>query len=143
LKNQDSGGWIALTREKFDAGAQIEAAKLRTTGAIVTFIGIVRDDTIELIEIEAYEEVAEREFHEIRDEAVAKYDLQEVTIVHRTGKLRVGDDILLIVVSAGHRRQAFSGCEYILERIKERAPIWKREILSDGDRWVKGNYEER
>jgi molybdopterin synthase catalytic subunit len=143
LKNQDSGGRIAITRDTFDTGAHIEAAKRCTTGAVVTFVGVVRDDTIECIEIEAYEEVAERDFHEIRDEAVAKYDLQEVTILHRTGKLRVGDDILLIVVSAGHRKQAFGGCEYILERIKERAPIWKREILSDGDRWVKGTYEER
>ena len=141
MKNQDPGGYIAITREKFDAGAHIEAAKRRTTGAIVTFVGVVRDDAIESIEIEAYEEVAETDLYEIRDEAVAKYDLQEVTIVHRTGKLRVGEDILLIVVSAGHRKQAFSGCEYILERIKERAPIWKREILPDGDRWVKGNYE--
>ena len=66
---------------------------------------------------------------------------QEVTLIHRTGTLQVGDDILLIVVSAGHRRIAFAGCEYILERIKERAPIWKREIPGCGDRWVKGNTE--
>ncbi len=142
LRNQDSRGRIAITRDSFDAGAHIENAKRRTTGAIVSFIGVVRDDDIELIEIEAYEEAAEKDLHDIRDEAIAKYDLQEVTIVHRTGKLKVGDDILLIVVSAGHRKQAFCGCECILERIKERAPIWKREILSDGDRWVKGNHEE-
>jgi molybdopterin synthase catalytic subunit len=141
LKNRDLGGRIAITRDTFDTGAYIEAAKRRSTGAIVTFVGVVRDDTIESIEIEAYEEVAEKDLHEIRDEAVAKYDLQEVTIVHRTGKLMIGEDILLIVVSAGHRKQAFCGCEYILERVKERAPIWKREIRSDGDRWVKGNNE--
>jgi molybdopterin synthase catalytic subunit len=141
MEDRDSGGRIAITGDDFDSKAYIQSAKRRTTGAIVTFVGVVRDDNIELIVIEAYEEVAEKDLHEIRDEAVAKYDLQEVTIVHRTGKLEVGDDILLIVVSAGHRKQAFSGCEYILERVKERAPIWKREILSDGDRWVKGNLE--
>lgn len=141
MENRDSGGRIAITGDDFDSGAYIKSAKRRTTGAIVMFIGVVRDDTIESIEIEAYEEVADKDLHEIRDEAVAKYDLQEVTIVHRVGNLQVGDNILLIVVSAGHRKQAFSGCEFILERIKERAPIWKREILSDGDRWVKGNHE--
>jgi molybdopterin synthase catalytic subunit len=141
MENRDSDGMIAITRNEFDTGALIQAAKRRSTGAIVTFLGVVRDDGIESIEIESYKEVAERDLHEIRDEAVTKFDLQEVTIIHRIGKLQIGDDILLIVVSAGHRKQAFSGCEYVLERIKEQAPFWKREILSDEDRWVKGNLE--
>lgn len=141
LEDRDSGGLIAITGNAFDAGARIEAARRRATGAIVTFVGVVRDDDIEAIEIDAYEEVAVVDLQEIRDKAVTTFCLHEVTIVHRTGTLQVGDDILLIVVSAGHRKQAFSGCEYILERIKERAPFWKREILSDGDRWVKGNLE--
>ncbi len=136
-----SEGRIAITSEEFDTRTFIESARKRTTGAVVTFVGVVRDDGIESIEIEAFEEVAIKDMHEIRDEAVAEFGLQEVTILHRTGTLRVGEDILLIVVSAGHRRQAFSGCGYILERIKERAPIWKREILADGERWVKGNLE--
>ncbi|OPX73133.1 MAG: molybdopterin guanine dinucleotide biosynthesis protein MoaE [Methanoregulaceae archaeon PtaB.Bin152] len=132
---------ISIRTDAFDTRGYIEAAKRRATGAIVVFVGVVRDDGIESIEIEAYEEVAVRDLHEIRDDAVAKFDLQEVTIIHRTGTLQVGDDILLIVVSAAHRSNAFAGCEYILERIKERAPIWKREILGCGDRWVKGNTE--
>lgn len=134
-------GRIALTSDDFDAGACIEAAKRDTAGAVVTFVGVVRDDDIESIEIEAYEEVAIRDLREIREEAIAGHDLLHVTIIHRVGTLQVGDNILLIVVAAGHRKQAFSGCEEILERIKERAPIWKREILSQGDRWVRGNLE--
>ncbi len=137
----EQGGRIAIAKEEFDIRNCIESAKQRTTGAIVTFVGVVRDDGIDSIEIEAFEEVAEEDLHGIRDEAVVKFGLQEVTILHRTGTLQVGEDILLIVVSAGHRKLAFSGCEYILERIKERAPIWKREILAGGERWVKGNME--
>jgi molybdopterin synthase catalytic subunit len=141
MEYRDSGGVIAITWDCFDAGARIDAARRRATGAIVTFVGVVRDDAIEALEIEAFEEVAVKDLHEIRDEAVTMFGLHEVTIVHRTGTLKVGDDILLIVVSAAHRKQAFSGCGFILERIKERAPFWKREILTDGERWVKGNQE--
>jgi molybdopterin synthase catalytic subunit len=138
---ENDRGKIAVTGEDIDTTAYIEAAKGRATGAIVTFLGVVRDDTIESIEIEAYDEVALQDLTEIRDEAVTKYDLQHVTIVHRVGMLQLGDTILLIVVSAGHRKQAFLGCESILERIKERAPFWKRELLKNGERWVKGNME--
>lgn len=134
-------GTITITREDFNPGPCIEAAKSGNTGAIVTFIGVVRDDGIESIEIEAYEEVAIRDLTEIRDEAVAEHGLQYVTIIHRIGTLQVGDNILLIIVSAGHRKQAFIGCESILERIKERVPLWKREMLKDGERWVRGNLE--
>jgi len=134
-------GTIAITEEDFNPGPWIEAAKSGNTGAIVTFIGVVRDDGIESIEIEAYEEVALRDLTEIRAEAVAQYGLQYVTIIHRVGMLKVGENILLIIVSAGHRKDAFLGCESILERIKERVPFWKREVSKDGERWVRGNLE--
>lgn len=134
-------GVIAITGDGFDIGAHIEAVQNRSTGAVVTFLGVVRDDGIEFLEVEAWEEVALEDLHAIREEAGVKFDIQEVTIVHRVGKLTVGEPILLIVVSSGHRNQAFKGCEYILERIKEQAPFWKREYLGDGNRWVKGNRE--
>ncbi len=141
MKSREPCGTIGIARERFEIAPLIQAAKDRSTGAIATFVGVVRDDGIESITIEAYEEVAEKDLHEIRDEAVSRFDLVEVTILHRIGILAVGDDILLIVVSAGHRKQAFSGCEYILERIKERVPIWKEENLGNGNRWVRGNNE--
>jgi molybdopterin synthase catalytic subunit len=141
MTTREWGGVLAITGDPFDVGFHIDAIKRRTTGAVVTFVGVVRDDGIESIEVEAYEEVALGDLHDIREEAARLFDLQEVTILHRTGSLRVGEDILLIAVAAGHRKEAFAGCEYILERIKERAPIWKREILEDGHRWVRGNME--
>ncbi|BBL68337.1 molybdenum cofactor biosynthesis protein MoaE [Methanoculleus chikugoensis] len=130
---------IGITRDVIDAGAMIEAAKRPGMGALVTFCGVVRDDDgIERMELEVYEEVAVRELEAIRDEALREYPIESVDIVHRVGSLRVGENILLIVVGAGHRKEAFDACEYILERIKQSVPIWKKEIGKDGERWVPG-----
>jgi molybdopterin synthase catalytic subunit len=131
---------IRLQQEDFEVGKFIEEAKSRRTGAIVTFIGIVRDDGIECMELEAYHNVAEQELAIIRDEAMKEFPLHSVDIIHRTGPLRVGDNIVLIVVSAGHRKEAFLGCEYIIDRLKQTVPIWKKELLKDGERWVEGEH---
>jgi molybdopterin synthase catalytic subunit len=134
---------IGITRDPIDIAALIEQAKRPEMGAMVTFLGVVRDDGIERMELEAYEEVAVREFNAIRDEAVAKFPILSVDIVHRIGSLRVGDNILLIIVGAGHRKEAFEACEFILERIKQTVPIWKKEIGGGGERWVPGEYGRR
>ena len=138
--NDAPGGRISVTNEDIEIGPMIEAAKQRTSGAIVTFLGVVRDDGIESMELFAYDEVAVHDMTEIRDDAVRQFNLRRVDIVHRIGHLRVGENILLIVVAAGHRKEAFQGCEYILERIKERVPIWKKEYLADGHRWIEGDH---
>ena len=130
---------ISVTRENFDINAVIDLIRRPETGALVTFLGVVRDDGgIEEMELEAYEEVAVKELEAIRDEAFRKFPIGAVEIVHRIGRLRVGENILLIVVGAGHRKEAFDACEYILERIKQSVPIWKKEIRSEGERWVPG-----
>lgn len=132
---------IRIQQDDFNVGKLVEEAKSRATGAIVTFIGTVRDDGIECMELEAYHEVAERELAVIRDAAMKEFPLHGVDIIHRTGPLRVGDNIVLIVVSAGHRKEAFLGCEYVIDRLKQTVPIWKKEYAKDGSRWVPG--EER
>lgn len=131
---------ISITRDDFDVNAVIDRVKQPDMGALVTFLGVVRDDGIEEMELEAYEEVATKELATIRDEAFAKYPIKSVEIIHRIGPLKVGDNILLIVVGAGHRKEAFDACEYVLERIKQSVPIWKKEIGKDGERWVPGEY---
>lgn len=132
---------IAITRESIDAGMMLETAKRPDMGAMVTFLGTVRDDGIERMELESYEDVAVRELETIRDEAFERFPIQSVDIVHRIGSLRVGDTILVIIVGAGHRKEAFAACEYILERIKQSVPIWKKEIGKNGERWVPGEHE--
>jgi molybdopterin synthase catalytic subunit len=133
---------ITLTRNDVDIAAEISAAKRASSGAVITFLGTVRDDGIEELEIEAYEDASLPELQRIEDEALIKFNLQAVTIIHRVGTLRVGDNILLIVVSAGHRQEAFAGCEYILERIKMTVPIWKKEVRRDGSIWVEGEHPQ-
>jgi len=131
-------GMISVTRDDFDVNAVIDRVRRPGMGALVTFLGVVRDDGIDVMELEAYEEVAVKEMETIRDEAFEQYPIEAVEIIHRVGRLRVGEKILLIVVGAGHRKEAFSACEYIIDRIKQSVPIWKKEIGKDGERWVPG-----
>lgn len=131
---------VTVTQEDFDIKRLIDERKNPDMGAMVSFIGVVRDDGIERIELEAHREVAVEELEAIRDEAFAKFPIKSVDIIHRIGDLNIGDNIVLILVGAGHRREAFEGCEYIIERLKERVPIWKKEYTKDGERWVPGKY---
>src|SRR5512136_2320737 len=96
-----------------------------SVGAVVTFLGVVRDDQLEELDLETWEEAAIPELERIEAEARERWPLHAVEVIHRYGRLAVGDRILLIVVSAGHRKDAFAGGEYILERIKQTVPIWK------------------
>jgi molybdopterin synthase catalytic subunit len=127
---------IEITRDDFSVEEVVKKAKRPDAGAIVTFLGTVRDDGISKMELEAYREAALPELERIREEAMERFNLKSVDIVHRIGPLAVGDNIALIVVSAGHRKEAFDGCSYILEELKGRAPIWKKEFSKGGERWV-------
>jgi molybdopterin synthase catalytic subunit len=106
-------------------------------GAHTIFLGQVRKDLIdnkEVAEIEytAYEEMAEHEFHKIREEAFAKYDLTCMHIYHSIGNVKAGEISLFVFVSAVHREPVFTACSYIVEQIKKRVPIWGKEIFADG-----------
>ena len=131
---------IAIQTEDVDIGKLITAAKQRGTGAIVVFDGIVRDDDIREMELEAYEEVALPELEKIASEAQKTCNLLSVDILHRIGRLGVGENILVIVVGAGHREQAYEGSRFIIEAIKAGVPIWKKELTKDGGRWVPGDH---
>jgi len=134
-------GTIRITREDIDPGKILQEAQSSTIGALVSFLGVVRDDGIERMDLEAYEEVAEEELARIREQAIARFAVSHVDIIHRVGMLSVGDHIVMIVVGASHRKAAFKGCEFIIDRIKESVPIWKKEYTSDGSRWVAGEHE--
>ncbi|MDD1702136.1 MAG: molybdenum cofactor biosynthesis protein MoaE [Methanoregula sp.] len=131
---------IAIQTADVDIGNLIKEAKKQGTGAIVVFDGIVRDDDIREIELETYEDVAKKELETLAKEAKDKFQLLSVDIVHRIGRLAVGENILVIVVSAGHRAQAYEGSRYIIEEIKAHVPIWKKELRKEGDRWVPGEH---
>lgn len=127
---------VRITKDDVDIAKLIEESKMESMGAIVVFDGIVRNDGIDKIELSAYIEGATKEIEDIVADAEKKFNLLSVEVIHRIGVLDVGDNILVIVIGAGHRKEAFGGCEYILEEIKTRAPIWKKEHLKDGSRWV-------
>ena len=88
--------------------------------------------------LEAYQDVAVKELERIAEEAREKFSLLSVDIVHRIGRLKVGDNILIIVVGAGHRKEAYEGSRFIIEAIKAGVPVWKKELRKDGGRWVRG-----
>lgn len=127
---------IEITENDFSLDELVRKAKSNDAGAVVTFLGTVRDDGIEKMELEAFREAALPELERIRDEAAGKFNLKSVQIVHRIGSLAIGENIVAIVCSAGHRDEAFQGCRYIIEELKARAPIWKKEIGKKGERWV-------
>lgn len=131
---------IAIQTNDVDIGALIAAAKKHGTGAIVVFDGIVRDDNITEMELEAYEDVAIQELEKIARDAREQFGLLHVDIVHRIGKLTIGENILIIIVAAGHRKEAYDGSRYIIEAIKSGVPIWKKELTKDGGRWVVGEH---
>jgi molybdopterin synthase catalytic subunit len=131
---------IRVQAEDVDIGALIAGAKQAGTGAVVVFDGVVRDDDITEMELEAYEDVAVAEMEKIAKDATEQFRLLHVDIVHRIGKLAVGENILIIVVSAGHRPEAYAGSRYIIEEIKKSVPIWKKELTKDGGRWVAGEH---
>ncbi|MGD2200954.1 MAG: molybdenum cofactor biosynthesis protein MoaE [Candidatus Bathyarchaeota archaeon] len=138
---------IEITREDFSVDNVIKGIKARGMGAVVTFLGVVRDHSrgrdVKRIEIQVYEEMARSQLEEIREEALERFNVEEVAIVHRYGSLRVSENIMMIAVGAGHREEAFEACRYILEAVKERVPIWKKEFTPEGEFWIEGEEYER
>lgn len=131
---------IAIQKGDVDIGKLVEGAKKRGTGAVVVFDGVVRDDDIIEMELEAYEEVALQELERIAADAKTQFNLFSVDIIHRIGRLVVGENILIIVVGSGHREEAYGGSRFIIEAIKAGVPIWKKELTKNGGRWVPGDH---
>jgi molybdopterin synthase catalytic subunit len=131
---------ISIQTEDVDIGALIIAAKKHGTGAVVIFDGVVRDDDITEMELEAYEDAATPELLNIAKDATEQFRLLHVDIIHRIGRLAVGENILIIIVAAGHREEAYAGSRFIIEAIKAGVPIWKKELTKDGGRWVPGEH---
>jgi len=131
---------IEITREDFSVDEIVEGLQPRGVGAVLTFVGIVRGKSkgraIERIEVEVYREMALKQLESIRYETIKLFGVEDVAIIHRFGSLKVSDRIMVIAVAAKHRREAFQACRYVIENIKKRVPIWKKEITVEGDFWV-------
>ena len=123
-----------IAREDFSIDALVRKMKKPEIGAIVTFLGVVRGEGgIKGLEVEVYREMAEEELEKLEREALEKFDIEVVEIVHREGSLKVGENIVVILVGAKHRKDAFRACEYLINELKERVPIWKKELMAKNE----------
>jgi len=137
---------ISVQRGDIDMDAVLESVKSPGSGCVVGFLGTVRDTSegrsVERMSVEVYEEMAVKQLSIIRDEALERFGVHGVAVVHRYGELEVGDSIVYIAVSAGHRDEAFKACRYVIDELKERVPLWKKEYTADGEVWVEGDRRE-
>ena len=133
---------VALTRETIDAEKLAAGAKRGEDGAVVVFDGIVRNHsrgrlTLHL-DYEAYEEMAVRQMQELGRQARERFGVRQVTMMHRLGRLEIGETSVLIVVASAHRAQAFEACRWLIDTLKQTVPIWKKETFVDGAVWAPG-----
>lgn len=139
---------IRIQREDFDAAAETRrlTAGRQDIGAIVTFCGLCRDEggRLAALELEHYPGMAEAEIGRIAAEAVARWPITDLTVVHRYGRIAAGDNIVLVAAASSHRQAAFEAASFLMDFLKTRAPFWKREHLADGTvgDWVEAAAED-
>jgi len=140
---------IKVQPEPFDPDA--ESRRVREgnpgVGAVVTFLGLMRDlnegDSVRTMTLEHYPGMTEKALQAIAEEAMQRWDLAAVNVVHRVGELHPEDPIVLVAVASRHRGDAFRGCEFVIDYLKNRAPFWKKERTADGERWVTARHSDR
>lgn len=139
---------VRIQSEDFDVAAEIERVKQAAdgVGAVVTFTGVCRSEggRLSALELEHYPGMAEQEIARIAKEAAGRWPLAAITVIHRHGRIAVGDDIVLVIAASSHRHAAFEAAGYLMDYLKTRAPFWKKEQLS-GDRegtWVEPNPDD-
>ncbi|WP_301000475.1 molybdopterin synthase catalytic subunit MoaE [uncultured Parasutterella sp.] len=132
---------ILVQKEDFDLDAEVrELRKNSSVGAVVTFLGTVRDlndgKDVSGMTLEYYPGMTEKALTKIAKQALERWDIEDVTVIHRVGELRVTDQIVLVGISGKHRGEAFDACEFVIDYLKTEAPFWKKETLPEGERWV-------
>jgi molybdopterin synthase catalytic subunit len=139
---------IRVQSAPFDAAAEAAALAAGRTdiGAIVTFTGLCRDEggRLKRLDLEHYPGMAEAEIGRLADEALARWPLLGLTILHRHGPIRPGEPIVLVVTASSHRAAAFDAAEFLMDYLKSNAPFWKKEVLAEGTEgsWVGANLED-
>lgn len=131
---------IDITRNVLDPQPITASVRRDSNGAVVTFLGTTRrtseGKTVLYLEYEAYEPMALKKLEGISREVISKWAIQDVAIAHRIGHLEIEDISLVVAVASPHRKEAFEACHYVVNRIKEAVPIWKKEVFQDGEAWV-------
>ncbi len=131
---------IEVTHEPLDPEAVTRKVVKDTNGAVVTFLGTTRDNfegkRVITLEYEAFEEMAVKKLEEIRQGLMAEFQIEDIAIAHRIGRVDIGQISLVVAVASPHRKEAFLACHEAVDRLKSTVPIWKKEIYEDGSRWV-------
>jgi len=139
---------ISVQTETFDVGIETAAMSNGRTdiGAIASFIGLARDSNngseVSAMTLEHYPAMTEKTLAAIVDETLQRWALLDVTLIHRVGRLLPGDPIVLVLVASSHRAEAFAACEFLMDALKTRAPFWKKEETSAGERWVEARESD-
>jgi molybdopterin synthase catalytic subunit len=135
---------LAIGRETLDLNSLVAAMQADTgrDGAVVTFLGLVRNHNqgrrVRYLEYEAFESLALKTFGRISAEAEARWPGVRLALHHRVGRLEIGEASIAIAAASPHRADAYAACRYAIERVKQTAPIWKREFFEGGDMWIEG-----
>ncbi len=133
---------ITVQLSDFDVGAELKALQGNDSGigAVASFIGTVSQSndshSVAALELEHYPGMTEKSIAGIVDEAAKRWRINAVRVIHRVGRLEVGAQIVLVAVGSRHRKDAFNACEYIMDYLKVRAPLWKKEFTEAGPRWL-------
>ena len=132
-----------VTSHTIDISTLLEGARDESAGAVSIFIGTARNSSsarggekVTRLEYEAYVPMAEQELRAIARETAERFGALRVLVHHRTGVLQIGEAAVVVVVAAPHRAEAFDACRYVIEELKQRVPIWKKEVFVDGGEWV-------
>jgi len=135
-----SGGTFRLSEQPLDADAAVREVRSEDAGAIATFVGTVRrrsrGRTVLHLDYEAYEGMAEQVMARIAEELKGRYELCEVAIHHRVGRVEIGEPSVVVAVSAPHRQDALAACRDAIDTLKETVPLWKKEVYEGGEEWI-------
>jgi molybdopterin synthase catalytic subunit len=136
---------IRLQTEPIRVEELIDSVRAPGDGAIAVFVGTVRDHNrgrrVLYLEYEAYPEMAESEMQRLVEQAKSRFEASSIAIVHRTGRLEIGEASVAVAVSAKHRGPALEACRSLIDTFKRTVPIWKREVFQDGEVWIEGSGE--
>jgi molybdopterin synthase catalytic subunit len=131
---------IKIVSEEISKESVLGAMASPDCGALVFFEGIVRRESegkqVTHLFYEAYAPMAEKEIEKICQSALSRWPVARISVIHRIGRLEIGDTAVLIAVASGHRSEAFDACRFVIDEIKKTVPIWKKEHFSDGEVWV-------
>ena len=133
---------IKITNDRLNLEEVMLELEDNSAGALSIFMGNVRNlgrsGNVSEIYYESYSKMAEQKMNEIENEAQTKWEIKKLVVFHRIGNIKVGETSIIVGVSSEHRQEAFEACKYVIDNVKTRVPIWKKEISEDSQKWVEG-----